>query len=120
MANFITKSWNFIWNIKKVVLSSGYKNIIWLRINSSDDWEKKNPALNFYTLTFTSNIFLQKAEIINHPENTGKCIPSLLYFFKEIFIFLQKTIVNIKYSFLTSDVSVGISSFLTILREILK
>lgn len=30
--------------------------------------EKKNPAFNFCTSTFTSNVFLQKAEIMNHPE----------------------------------------------------
>lgn len=41
--------------------------------------EKNNPDLNFYA-NFISKIFLQKAEI-NHHENTGKYIPSLLYFF---------------------------------------
>lgn len=50
-------------------------------------------------LAFKSNIFLQMAEIINHPEKTGKCIPSLVYFFSEIFIFLQKYIVNFTYYF---------------------
>lgn len=50
---------------------------------------ENHPDLNFYMLAFTGIICKHKVEVMNHPENVGKCTLSLLYIFLKGFYFLE-------------------------------